>query len=158
MDAKRVEAGLTWAEVAREIWARSADLNASRPGDHPISPAALTGIASRGDCSCQHALFILRWLRVPPEYFTSPPVRADAALPAAGRRLRWNLPALYAALDSNRKSRGLTWPALAQELRCTSHQLTGIRTARFVIGMRLAMRIAAWLDRPASAFIVAGPW
>lgn len=48
--------------------------------------------------------------------------------------------------------------ALATQLRCTDHQLTGIRTARYAIGMRLAMRIVQWLARPASAFIDAAEW
>jgi hypothetical protein len=33
--------------------------------------------------------------------------------------------------------------------------LTGIRTARFAIGMNLAMRIVQWLEQPAAAFIYA---
>jgi hypothetical protein len=52
----------------------------------------------------------------------------------------------------------MTWAQLAQELRCTPSQLTGIRTARFAIGMRLAMRIVAWLGRPARDFIYVAGW
>jgi hypothetical protein len=52
----------------------------------------------------------------------------------------------------------LSWTELAKELRCSEQQLTGIRTARFAIGMRLAMRIVQWLDRPASTFVYAGKW
>ena len=55
----------------------------------------LTGIAKRGDTTCQHALFILRWLGRTPESFLSPvsPTSERAALPVAGsdRRLRWEL-------------------------------------------------------------------
>ena len=47
---------------------------------------------------------------------------------------------------------------MARELRCTDHQLKGIKTARFAIGMRLAMKIVLWLERPASAFIHAAEW
>lgn len=36
--------------------------------------------------------------------------------------------------------------------------LTGLRTARFAISMRLAMRIAQWLERPAADFIYAARW
>jgi len=36
--------------------------------------------------------------------------------------------------------------------------LIGGRTARFAIGMRLAMRIVVWLDRPASDFVYAAKW
>jgi len=52
----------------------------------------------------------------------------------------------------------MTWATAAQELRCTTHQLTGIRAARYAIGMRLAMRIVGWLGQPASRFIVAARW
>jgi hypothetical protein len=36
--------------------------------------------------------------------------------------------------------------------------LTGIKTARFAIGMRLAMKIVQWLERPAASFIDAARW
>jgi len=161
MDARRTERGLSWRQVADEIWEQSADLNARRR-DHPISPSTLTGIAKRRDCTCQHALFILRWLGATPESFivgggSGVP---DAALPAAGpdRRPRWDLETLYAALDDQRRQQNLTWAELAQRIGCTTHQLTGIRTARFAIGMTLAMRIVRWLGRPAAAFIYPARW
>lgn len=109
--------------------------------------------------TCQHALFILRWLGRSPEHFVTA-AAAAAPLPAAGpgQRLRWDLAALGEALDARRRERQLSWEQVAGQLRCTRHQLTGIRTARFAIGMRLAMRIVQWLDRPASAFINAAEW
>jgi hypothetical protein len=158
MDAQRVERGLSWQQVATALWEQSALLN-ERRHDHPISASTLTGIAKRGDCTCQHALFILRWIGRTPESFLSvPPVNASStSLPSAGpdQRLRWNLAAVHEALQERRSERGLTWKALAKELRCTEHQLTGIRTARFAIGMKLAMRIVQWLERPAADFIYA---
>jgi transcriptional regulator with XRE-family HTH domain len=165
MDAQRIERGLSWRQVAAKIWDQSSVLN-ERRGDHPISVSTLTGIAKRGDCTCQHALFILRWLGRSPESFLSvPPAgEGDTALPPArpDQRLRWNLPALAESLDTRRRERGLTWKQLAKELRCTEHQVTGIRTARFAIGMRLAMRLAMrivqWLERPAADFIHAERW
>lgn len=160
MDAQRIDRGLSWRQVADQIWDQSDVLNRRRR-DHPISPATLTGIAGRGDCTCQHALFILRWVgRTPESFLATVADSAVAALPSAGsdRRLRWDLPALYGALDARRGERRLTWVALAGQLRCSAHQLTGIRTARFAIGMKLAMRIVQWLGRPASAFIYAADW
>ncbi|HKW10330.1 MAG TPA: hypothetical protein VJO33_08115, partial [Gemmatimonadaceae bacterium] len=132
-----------------------------RRNDHPISRATLTGIAKRGDTTCQHALFILRWLGRDAESFMSVAAsNGNTALPSVGpdRRLRWNLAALYDALDARRRERELTWRALARELRCTDHQLTGIKTARYAIGMTLAMRIVQWLERPAADFIYAAKW
>ena len=81
-------------------------------------------------------------------------------LPAAtsAQRLRWDLAALYGALDETRLAVPLTWSALAKELRCTPSQLTGIKRARFAIGMTLAMRIAQWIGRPAADFVYAAEW
>ena len=161
MDALRTERGLSWTQVARQLWEQSAALNEQRR-DHPISPSTLTGIAKRGDCTCQHALFILRWLGRPPESFLSVVPRAleHASLPAAGpdQRLRWDLGAVYEALDARRRERGLTWRELAAELQCSDNQLTGIRTARYAIGMKRMMRIVVWLGCPASTFITAARW
>ena len=161
MDTKRLQRGLNWRQVAHEIWDQSATLNRQRD-DHPISPSTLTGIAKRGDCTCQHALFILRWLHLPPENFVTVPlvIGSDTSLPEVGpdRRLRWNLRELYSALDAKRREKDLTWVELACKLRCSANQLTGVRTARYAIGMRLAMRIVRWLDCPASCFIHATRW
>jgi hypothetical protein len=160
IDAQRIQGGLSWRQVADQIWEQSAALNRQRQ-DHPISPSTLTGIARRGDCTCQHALFFLRWLgRTPESFLTSPLTSNGAALPAAGpdRRLRWDLAALYEALNSRRLERQLTWVELADQLRCTANQLTGIRTARYAIGMKLAMKIVQWLECPASTFIYAAKW
>jgi hypothetical protein len=161
MDAQRVARGLSWPQVARALWEQSTVLNARRH-DHPISPATLTGLAKRGDCTCQHALFILRWLGCPPESFLTNTATNgnDVALPPAGedRRLRWDLAVVYEALNEHRQVRGLTWREAAQELRCTEHQLTGIRTARYAIGMTLMMRLVQWMGQPAAAFIYAAQW
>jgi len=160
MDARRTELGLSWKGVADALWEQSALLNAQR-NDHPISSSTLTGIAKRRDCTCQHALFILRWLGEAPEHFVDGARdTTDARLPDVGsdRRLRWDLKALYEALDEERRAQELTWVALAEQIGCTSHQLTGIKTARYAIGMVLAMRIVQWLERPAAAFISAARW
>lgn len=161
MEAQRTESGLSWRQVAAEIWDQSSILNERRE-DHPIAVSTLTGIAKRGHCTCQHALFILRWLgRSPESFLSNPPAGGDAtALPPARRdqRLRWNLAALAESLDARRRKLGLTWKQMAKELRCTEHQVKGIRTARFAIGMRLGMRIVQWLERPAADFIHAAGW
>ena len=161
MDAQRVDRWLSWPQVAAEIWDQSVVLNGRR-GDHPISASTLTGIAKRGDCTCQHALFILRWLGRIPESFLAPAQSSEdgAILPIAGtdERLRWNLAALAEAVGTRRLERGLTWKALATELDCSEHQVQGLRTVRYAIGMRLAMRIVQWLEQPAAAFIYAATW
>jgi hypothetical protein len=137
----------------------SSELNALRPDDHPLAPSTLTSLGRRGDTSCQHALFFLRWLDRSPESFV-PGSDHDRPLPAAGpdRRPRWHLRRTYDALDELRRTEELTWVALAAELHCTPSQLTGLRTARYATSMRLAMRICARLGRPAADFVYLGRW
>ena len=161
LDLQRRNRALSWQGVAQELWGQSAALNAERD-DHPISPSTLTGMAKRKDTTCQHALFMLRWLGRGPENFILGATidTKRTALPAAGpdKRLRWDLQKLYDSLDAQRRERGLSWPQLAHELRCTPSQLSGIKRARFAISMKLAMRIVRWLDCPARDFIYAANW
>jgi hypothetical protein len=159
MDRQRLEHHLTWSQAARDIWELSSELNARR-NDHPISPATLTGMAQRGSTSCQHALFFLRWLQRSPESFLEGGSPLEGGLPEVGsdRRLRWRLTYLYEAMNVQRRDRGMTWSELATLLRCTTSQLTGLRTAKYATGIKLAMRITQWLDRPAADFIYAAKW
>jgi hypothetical protein len=161
LDAQRVRRELSWGEVADQIWNLSSRLNAER-NDHPISPATLTGMTKRMNTSCQHALFMLRWIGRAPEHFIPGASKDDTAisLPVAGpdRRLRWNLKKLYEALDTQRQEVGMRWLELADRLGCSAGQLTGLRTARFATNMRLAMRIVVWLHRPARDFIYPATW
>lgn len=161
MDDERQQRGLSWRGVADEIWAMSAALNAERQ-DHPISPSTITNMARRGDTTCQHALFFLRWLGRAPESFTrNPPADlAACALPpaTARQRLRWNLRRLSEAVETHRRSRGLTWPQAAVEIGCAPNQLSGLKTVRYAIAMSLAMRIVSWLGQPARTFVEAADW
>ena len=161
LDRQRRDRGLSWREVAEAVWAQSSGLN-DRRRDHPIAVATITGMGKRGDTSCQHALFVLRWVGRAPEEFIPEPVAGTTGmgLPLAGpdHRLRWDLGALFDATNTRRSQDGLTWRSLAEVLGCTQSQLTGIKTARFAIGMRLAMRITQWLGRPAADFVYAASW
>ena len=162
LDARRLELGLSWRQVADELWQLSSELN-DRRHDHPIAPSTLTNMATRPGTSCQHALFMLRWLGRTPESFLSGNIDgADPrfTLPPAGpdRRLRWSLKLLWATMDEKRRLDGLTWRQLADLLECTPSQLTGLRTARFATGMELAMRIVQWMGRPAADFVYPARW
>lgn len=160
LDARRAEHGLGWTELADHLWQQSSALNA-RLGGHSMCPGALVRTAKRGTMSCQYALILLRWIdRAPEEFLTGPVVQVgDVALPEAGpdSRLRFDLPSLHAALDEQRRERGLTWAALADELGCTPSRLTNLRTARLA-DMELTMRITQWLGRPAAAFVRPAAW
>jgi hypothetical protein len=173
LDEKRTSLGLSWTGVAGQLWALSSELN-DRRKDHPISPSTLTNMAKNPRISCQHALFMLRWLERTPESFLvgwssgsgtgsgsgSSGDDERFALPVTGpdRRLRWALKLLYASMDEKRREEGLTWSGLATVLGCTPSQLTGLRTAKFATGMDLAMRIVQWLGRPAVDFVYQSTW
>ena len=161
LDAQRRDRGLDWYALAGELWQQSCELNAQRTIDHPLCGGAIQRLPRRGATSCQYALFMLRWLRRAPEDFLTGPVVdvGDVALPEAGTdsRLRWDLNQMHAALNTERRARGLTWAELAHELKCTPARLTNLRTARFA-DMDLAMRITQWLGQPAAAFIHPAQW
>jgi hypothetical protein len=161
LDAQRVQFGLSWKQVAEQLWNLSADLN-DRRQDHPMSPSTLTNMAHTSRISCQHALFMLRWLNRRPESFLKGPIDdvSEFSLPPAGpdRRLRWNLKLLYNSMDEKRRSVGFTWSQLAAALGCTSNRLTALRTAKFAADMDLAMRIVQWIEQPAEDFIYLATW
>jgi hypothetical protein len=161
LDEKRTALGLSWQRAADQMWEQSAALNGRRR-DHPISPSTLTNVARSPRTSCQHALFMLRWLGRAPESFLRGAAEADERfnLPAADQdhRLRWALKLLYAALDEKRRQEGLTWVALAAALSCSPGQLTGLRSAKYATTMDLAMRITQWLGRPAADFVYPAAW
>jgi hypothetical protein len=163
IDARRQALGLSWPALARQLWEQSTELNARRPTDHPISPATVRKLGEPGrGLTCQHALFVLRWLDMPPEAFILDPAPGTGGVPLPGadgaHRLRWNLRRLHKTLDAARRLRDATWQETAAHLRCTPSQLTGLGTARFATGMTLAMRITQALRRPAADFVYEADW
>lgn len=66
-----------------------------------------------------------------------------------GHRLRFDLPLLHGALDQQRRERGPTWTALAEELGCTPSKLTDLRRARLA-DAEPVLRVTQWLGRPAT--------
>jgi len=156
VDSRRRDQHLSWPALAAAIWDQSRVLN-EQHDDHPISAATIRKMAD--GTSCQHALFVLRWLDVPPEAFIAVPQPGTIGIPLPpadeAQRLRWNLRKLYGALNAARTARGDTWQQTAGLLRCTTSQLTGLRTAKFTTGMELAMRITQALCRPAADFVYA---
>ena len=161
VDARRQHQQLSWSALATAIWEQSRALN-DRRKDHPISPATIKKLAEGRGLSCQHALFVLRWLGVPPETFIAEPQDGTAAIPLPpadeAHRLRWNLRKLHGALDAARSARNATWRQAADRLHCSPSQLTGLRTAKFATSMRLAMRITQALHRPAAHFVYVAEW
>ena len=161
LNARRREFGLDWGQLAADLWDQSAALNADLDEGHTMCGGALSRLPNRNDTSCQYAMFVLRWMDRAPEDFMVGPVvdLGDTRLPRAGHdfRLRWDLGELYAAVDEQRRKRGLTWTALADLLECTHSRLTNLRAARQA-DLALVMRLTQWLHRPAAAFIHPTRW
>jgi hypothetical protein len=161
LDAQRAARGLSWRGVADQITAQSAGWFARRRATaHPVSPSTLSHLGTRRGVSANHALGVLRWLdRAPESFIPDFAERAGAALPQAGpdRILRWDAAALHAALDAQRRARGMSWTAVAREARCSPAQVTGLARLRYAPGMVSAMRMVQWLDRPAADFVIATP-
>ena len=162
LDAKRTLHGLSWSGVAKQIWELSPELNKRRPNDHPFSPSTIKGMKEKRRTSCQHALFMLRWLDLSPECFLTGASNEakEIRLPRTGpdRHLRWNLKRLYEAVNTRRQGEGMTWVQVADILGCRPNQLTGLRTARFATSMELAMRIAQWTGQPSTYFMYLSTW
>ena len=160
LDAQRAEQALDWTALADVLYDQSHELNAELGGNCMCS-GALVRTAKRGTMSCQYALILLRWIGRAPEDFLAGAVQqvGDTALPDAGpdRRLRFDLPALHAALNAERQARGHTWAELADVLACTPARLTNLRTARLA-DMGLTMGVTQWLARPAADFVQTTRW
>ena len=161
LDEQRTARGLGWYELADLLWEQSAVLNAKREGDHRLCGGAVQRLRVRDSTSCQYALFMLRWLAMAPEEFLmgSTVDVGDVSLPEAGadQRLRWDLAQLHAALDQQRRQRGLTWAELGRESGCSPSRLTNLRSARMA-EMSLVLGVTQWLGRPAAAFIHPAEW
>lgn len=162
LDSRRQERGLTWSGVAAEINATSEVLDAKLGVNHPVSPSTLSGIPKRGAISCQHALIFALWLDSPLESFVhnARPDIPEKRLEHVGpdNRLRWNIPALYEAVDARRQELGLNWRQAAEEIGTAPGQLTGLKTIKYAIAIDLAMLITQWLGRPAADFTYAAEW
>jgi hypothetical protein len=155
LDEQRQARGLSWAGATREI-----NRPGARPVLHPVSVSSVTGTRSGRGGEGNIVLLLLLWLGRTPESFVPghpAPSAPDAVLPQppADRWLRWDVPALHAALDERRRDRGLTWKQAAAEIGgFTPAMLTGLAKARHV-SFPLVMRLTGWLGQPAANFTVA---
>jgi hypothetical protein len=152
LDAERSARGLTWLRVTREINSLFRDVPA-----RPISPSTLTGMRGRRAIEGNGVLQMLVWLGRTPESFTSARDRVphqDEILPRLGpsRILRFDTPAIFAALDAQRAERGMMWREVAAEIGgVTAASLTRLAQGGRV-GFPDVMRIVEWLGRPVASF------
>ena len=156
LDARRVELGLTWAEVTRQI----NDGFGAMPATRAIAGSTITGMRSRGSVEGDGVIQMLIWLGRAPERFVvggHDSVGEELARVGPNLILRWDAAALHAAIDAERTDRGLTWKQIADEIGCTPGSLTGLASSPRV-AFPGVMRIVGWLGRPAAAFTRASDW
>ncbi len=153
LDAKRRAGGLSWIELTSEI---------NKPFEGtpsiPISVATIRAMPTKSSVTSAVVLQVLRWLRSTPESFlagrdAAPEAEETLPDPGPSRILRFDTRALYAALDVERRERGLTWKQAAGELPgFTESMLTNLSTGP-LIGFPRVMMLTQWLRRPAASFV-----
>jgi len=161
LDEQRCARQLSWAAATREI--NRHDVAGS--GWHPIATSTITALrdASPGRFHvkgehCDIVVAELVWLNRTPESFVPGTEDAESErfhLPELGdrRNLRVHTKSLHAALNAERQTRGLTWKEAAGELGIgSSSPLTNLAQGGRT-GIRMVMRIAAWLGQPAATFV-----
>lgn len=160
LNARRAELGLGWPALAEALTQQSRGLRAELH-DHAVCSGALVRTVRRESMSCQYAVMLLQWLdRAPEEFLTGRSSEVvEVPLPSVGPdvRLRWDLPQLHSAVNSQRSQRNLTWVKLGTQFECTPNRLTNLRSARLA-DMDLTMRLTQWLGQPAADFIHPATW
>jgi hypothetical protein len=158
LDAQREARGLTWADVAREI----SDPFGPTPATL-VNVSTIRGIGTRSTAEGDGVLAMLLWLDRTPESFVPghPWANAEEARlrrVGPGRILRFDAPAIHAALDARRTERATTWTRIAAEIGQTpASSLTRLAKGGRV-GFPHVMRVFAWLGRPAASFTRSSDW
>jgi transcriptional regulator with XRE-family HTH domain len=156
LDAARQQRGLTWTALARELNASFAH----RRDIPPISAGTLSGMAKRSGLNGNIVMTALRWLGRSPESFVSGQAGAAAEVPipdaGPGHLLRWDGPALYAAVDARRQELGLSWAELAERIGAVPAQLKWL-ARNYGAGFPWVMRVTTWLEQPAAEFMIDVP-
>lgn len=144
LNSRRESRGLTWAQVMRGINELFKDV----PGIRPVAASTVTRMRGKRVNEGDGALQMLQWLERSPEDFIPGGASRAASLPKVKSSviLRFDLPAIYTALDSRRGELGLSWPQVAEQVggisagglkRLAKPGRTSIQTAA---------RIARWLN------------
>lgn len=162
LDAARAARGLSWIDVVAAINAPFKFVPSI-----PINISTIRGMGGKASVTSAVVLQVLRWLGRSPESFLAgrfaPWMAKDAsaeALPDVGsqRILRFDTKAIHAALDEQRRERGLTWRQVAAELPGFKEaMLTNLATGP-AIGFPRVMRVTQWLGRPAAEFMRGYDW
>ncbi len=159
LDAERQARGLSWPQARAEINAAFAEV----PGHRSIAMSTIRGVEHRNEVEGDGVLQMLLWLDRTPESFVPGCADADAEryrlrVLEPNRILRFDTRALHVALAEKRAESALSWKAMAEAIGTGSasplqNLARGGRT-----GIRNAVRIALWLDRPTADFTRVSDW
>lgn len=137
---RRLEFGLTPSGLVRSVdWMSAASLARYQQGNPNMS--------------CQFAIGLLRWLGQSPEKFSPGMVDGpECRLPDLGPySLRFNMAALWLAVEERRLDRGMTWEQVRDQTLFP--EVEDIRRQCYGIAMHDLMNVVRWLGRPAASFI-----
>lgn len=149
--------GFDYGAVGEAVESRRQELNltpsALTRSLNWLSPAPLARLRQGDPTTCQHVNGLLRWLGRSPESFTPGMVDTpDCALPDFGAyAVRWNMVALWEAVDGQRRDRGLSWGDVREATRYPD--VEDVRLETYGIAMHHAMSMVRWLGRPAATFM-----
>ena len=152
LDAARRERGLTWPQLLGEI-------NRAFEGTPsiPISVGTVMGMARKRSVTSAVVLQVLRWMGRTPESFLSGSIELDPESrlpePGPGHVLRFDTRALHAAMEEERRRRGLTWKQVAGELPGFTDSMLRNLADGPLIGFPRVMLLTQWLRRPVASFV-----
>jgi hypothetical protein len=151
VDAARQQRGLSWAGLTRELnapFAHRADIP-------PIAASSLSGMRAKGGLNGNIVVHTLMWLGRAPEEFTQDhPVAAHPLPPLVmGYLPRWNTPELRSAIETQRRSEGLTWQQAVERVWAQGGLYSAGSLRNTSVGFPAVMGVLAWLERPAADFV-----
>ena len=154
LDARRCERKMSWAAVAREV-------SGSRIKPGPTS--TISKLRERRIAEGDGVLQMLLWLGRTPESFVTEHRNADShrfRLPevTGPQVLRWDTPALFLALNTQRLERQLAWAQVAQEVGGYTPAMLAHLGKGGRVGFPRVMRLVRWLGRPAASFTRISEW
>ena len=142
LDERRQSRGLSWREVGREL----------RPA---VSAPTIRRTERGGPMEADGILAMLRWLGVTFAAFTTG-LEVSTALPPTDVHpepvRRFDTSAVAAALDEQRRSRGLAWEQVAAEIGGVEAAALATLGRRSRMRVPEVVRIAAWLGQPVEDF------
>lgn len=136
MDAQRSDRGLSWQAVARQTG---------------VAASTLQRTQVSGPMETDGVLAMARWIGRPLEDFI-----AGAEQMARTHRevaqYRFNCKALYAALDEQRRARGMSWSGVAAEMGGLSPAMLTRLAKGGRIGAHVMVPAVGWLGRTVASF------